>query len=58
MIRGGIPSDSILACALQQQCDRIVMGTRWRQGLSRLRFGSVADAVLRYATCPVLTVRV
>ncbi|MGH8470237.1 MAG: universal stress protein [Gammaproteobacteria bacterium] len=35
----------------------MVMGTRWRQGLSRLRFGSVADAVLRYATCPVLTVR-
>ncbi|MGQ0811333.1 MAG: universal stress protein [Nitrospiraceae bacterium] len=57
LIRGGIPSDSILACALQQQCDLIVMGTHGRRGLSRVRFGSVAEAVLRQAACPVLTVR-
>jgi nucleotide-binding universal stress UspA family protein len=56
-IAGGIPSESILSCALRVGCDLIVMGTHGRRGLSRLRFGSVAEAVLRRATCPVLTVK-
>ena len=56
-ISGGIPSDSILSCALRVGCDLIVMGTHGRRGLSRLRFGSVAEAVLRRAACPVLTVK-
>lgn len=57
VVRGGVPSHSILACALQRQCDLIVMGTHGRRGLSNGRSGSVAEAVLRQATCPVLTVR-
>ena len=57
VVCGGIPSHSILACALKRQCDLIVMGTHGRRGLSNGRFGSVAEAVLRQATCPVLTVR-
>ncbi|MCW5800070.1 MAG: hypothetical protein LZF60_170126 [Nitrospira sp.] len=56
-ICGGLPSDSILACALRQQTDLIVMGTHGRRGLSPERCGSVAEAVLRRATCPVLTVK-
>jgi nucleotide-binding universal stress UspA family protein len=57
MIRGGIPADSILACAQEQGSDLIVMGTHGRRGFSRLRFGSVAEMVLRLTTCPVLTVK-
>lgn len=57
VVCGGIPSHSILACALQRRCDLIVMGTHGRRGLSNGPFGSVAEAVLRQATCPVLTVR-
>jgi len=56
-ISGGLPSDAILACALRHHSDLIVMGTHGRRGLSVERFGSVADAVLRRATCPVLTVK-
>ncbi|WHZ23812.1 MAG: Universal stress protein family [Nitrospira sp.] len=56
-ISGGIPSESILSSALRVGCDLIVMGTHGRRGISRLRFGSVAEAVLRRATCPVLTVK-
>jgi nucleotide-binding universal stress UspA family protein len=56
-ISGGIPSESILSCALRVGCDLIVMGTHGRRGISRLRFGSVAESVLRRATCPVLTVK-
>ncbi|MGC3973405.1 MAG: universal stress protein [Nitrospira sp.] len=56
-ISGGLPSDSILACALRQHIDLIVMGTHGRRGISPERCGSVAGAVLRRATCPVLTVK-
>ncbi len=56
-ICGGLPSDSILACALRQHTDLIVMGTHGRRGVSPERCGSVAEAVLRRATCPVLTVK-
>ena len=37
--------------------DLIVMGTHGRTGLRRLLMGSVAEQVVRKATCPVLTVR-
>ena len=56
-ISGGIPSDAILASALRHRADLVVMGTHGRRGLSNGRFGSVADAVLRRATCPILTVK-
>ncbi|MGH7909167.1 MAG: universal stress protein [Thermodesulfobacteriota bacterium] len=56
-ISGGIPSDAILASALRHRADLVVMGTHGRRGLSDWRFGSVADAVLRRATCPILTVK-
>jgi hypothetical protein len=35
----------------------IVMGTHGRTGLGRLLMGSVAEQVVRKATCPVLTVK-
>ena len=57
MLHGGVPADSIIDCAKEERCDLIVMGTHGRRGWSRLRFGSVAEAVLRQAPCPVLTVK-
>ena len=36
--------------------DLIVMGTHGRTGLAHLLLGSVAEATLRRAPCPVLTV--
>jgi nucleotide-binding universal stress UspA family protein len=56
-IRGGQPPDSILAGALQHKCDLIIMGTHGRQGRDRPNVGSVAEAVLKQAACPVLTVK-
>ena len=56
-IRTGLPPDSILAGALQHQCDLIVMGTHGRRGREEPNVGSVADAVLKQATCPVVTVK-
>lgn len=57
VVLGGIPSESIITYARGQCCDVIVMGTHGRSGLSRFRYGSVAESVLRQAPCPVLTVR-
>lgn len=56
-LRGGLPSDSILDEAKALSADLIVMGTHGRRGLSHTLSGSVAEAVLRKSTCPVLTVR-
>ncbi|MEP6934641.1 MAG: universal stress protein [Nitrospirota bacterium] len=57
-LRGGFPSDSILDSAQTLPCDLIVMGTHGRRGISHALSGSVAEAVLRKARCPVLTVRI
>jgi nucleotide-binding universal stress UspA family protein len=39
------------------RADLIVMGTHGRRGFKRLVLGSVAEAVVRHAPCPVLLVR-
>lgn len=57
-IESGEPSDTILRVAGEGGADLLVMGTHGRTGLSRLLIGSVAEAVLRRAACPVLTLRV
>ena len=56
-LRGGFPADSILDSSKILPCDLIVMGTHGRRGISHTISGSVAEAVLRKALCPVITVR-
>ncbi|MBL6705353.1 MAG: universal stress protein [Planctomycetaceae bacterium] len=53
----GHPVASILDYAAEHGCDLIVMGTHGRGSLSHLLIGSVAERIVRKATCPVLTVR-
>jgi len=53
----GDPVDMILRAAEETHSDVIVMGTHGRTGLSRLLLGSVAEAVIRKAPCPVLSVK-
>ena len=50
-------AESIINYASEQKADLIVIGTRGRSGLKRLLLGSVASAVVAYASCPVLVVR-
>jgi len=54
----GTPAEVIVAEAQGEQADLIVMGTHGRSGLSHVLLGSVAEAVIRKAACPVLTVQV
>lgn len=51
------PRDGILEVARNLECDLIVIGTHGRRGFARLVLGSVAEHILRRATCPVLTLR-
>ena len=53
----GEPALVILAVAQETGADLIVMGTHGRTGLRRLLMGSVAEQVVRKASCPVLTIR-
>lgn len=54
----GAPAEAIIACARDLNADLIAMTTHGRGGLGRVVMGSVADAVLRGAPCPVLLIRV
>lgn len=47
---------TIVDHALSNESDLIVIGTHGRRGYKRLLLGSVTEAVLREAPCPVLTV--
>ena len=53
----GDPATAIVQAAEEEGADLIVMGTHGRTGLTRLLMGSVAEAVVRKAKCPVLTVK-
>ncbi len=56
-LQSGAPGNAILDGARTTEADLIVMGTHGRRGFSHLVSGSVAEAVLRQAPCPVLTVK-
>jgi nucleotide-binding universal stress UspA family protein len=57
MTAEGDPVAEILRVATEEQADLIVLGTHGRTGLRRLLMGSVAEKVIRRATCPVLAVK-
>jgi len=53
----GEPATEIIRLARLLGANLIAMGTHGRTGLGRLLMGSVAEAVLRRAPCPVLTLK-
>lgn len=57
MVLTGTAQEAIVKLAGDERADLIVMGTHGRTGLNRALLGSVADRVVRFAPCPVLTVR-
>ena len=50
----GYPAETIVRVAHEEQVSLIVMGSHGRTGLSRALLGSVAECVLRHASCPVM----
>jgi nucleotide-binding universal stress UspA family protein len=53
----GDPCDEILQVAARLEADILLVGTHGRKGVDRLLLGSVAERVVRRASCPVLVVR-
>ena len=57
LVAVGSPYRKIIDMAEAEQVDLIVMATAGRTGFSRLVMGSIAERVVRTASCPVLTIR-
>jgi nucleotide-binding universal stress UspA family protein len=53
----GSPAAEIVRLAEENEAEMIVMGTHGRSGFGRVLMGSVAETVVRRASCPVLTVK-
>ena len=56
-ILDGRPDDTIVARAIDQGADLIVVGSHGRRGVQRFFLGSVAEHIVRTATVPVLVIR-
>ena len=55
--RVGAPIDEVVKYAKEHNIDLIVQGTHGRRGIKHMLLGSVAENIVRYAPCPVLTMR-
>jgi universal stress protein A len=56
-VREGKTWVEICDAAKEENADIIVIGSHGRTGLSHVLIGSVAETVVRHASCPVLVVR-
>lgn len=56
-VRIGDPGVEIVKVATELKAGLIVMPSHGRTGLKHLLLGSVAERVVRTATCPVLVLR-
>lgn len=53
----GDPASEVVRIAAEVGAELIVLGTHGRTGLTRLLMGSVAELIVRRASCPVLVYR-
>lgn len=56
-VKVGKPAAEIIKAANEWPADVIVIGSHGRTGVTRALLGSVAEAVMRHAPCPVLVIR-
>jgi nucleotide-binding universal stress UspA family protein len=56
-IETGIPSEQVLAAAVAEDADLIIVGTAGKSGLAHVLLGSTAERIIQTAPCPVLAVR-
>jgi universal stress protein A len=52
----GSPAEEIVRCAKEEKVDLILIGTHGFTGWRHLILGSVAEKVVRLASCPVITI--
>ena len=51
------PAKLIVEFAKNEQAELIVLGTHGRTGLKRVLMGSIAESIIRHASCPVLVMK-
>ncbi|MGC1450877.1 MAG: universal stress protein [Candidatus Sulfotelmatobacter sp.] len=56
LVKHGPVADQVAAAIEEKGIDLLVIGTRGRGGFQKLALGSVAEELLRIATCPVMTI--
>jgi nucleotide-binding universal stress UspA family protein len=56
-VRVGSPATEIVAAAADLHADLLCISTHGRTGLAHFLLGSVAERIVRHASCPVLVVR-
>ena len=52
----GHPAEKIISYAEMENFDLIIMGTHGHTSLKKMLIGSVAEKVIKLASCPVLTI--
>jgi len=57
IVREGNPYAEIVRVAQEQRIDLIIIATHGHTGIKHVLLGSVAERVVRHASCPVLVVR-
>ena len=57
IVKAGIPESSICEAVTELNADLVIMASHGRTGLAHLVLGSVAEEVVRVASCPVLVVK-
>jgi len=53
----GDPAEQLLTLARERNVDLFIISTHGHSGLSHLVMGSVAEKIIRHASCPVFVVR-
>jgi nucleotide-binding universal stress UspA family protein len=56
-VRGFDPGLDLVEAAREEGADLIVLATHGRLGLAHMLIGSTAEKVIRYAECPVLSIK-
>jgi nucleotide-binding universal stress UspA family protein len=56
LVRVGGAAEETLKAASENASDMIVIATHGRDGFDRFRLGSVADKIIRHASCPTLVI--
>jgi universal stress protein A len=57
MLKTGSAAEGVVEAATETRADLVVVATHGRTGLERALLGSVAERIVRYAPCAVLTVK-
>ncbi len=57
LLKKGIPETEIVAIAMEQQANLIVMGTHGRSGIKHILVGSTAEEVVRNVPCDIIVVK-